>query len=425
MNLLTLSDNIVISARNLTKTYRLFDGPGDRIKQFLSLGLRKYHSEFTALNDVSFDIRKGETVGVVGRNGSGKSTLLQLVCGILKPTSGSITVNGRVAALLELGAGFNPEFTGRENVYFQGALMGFSMAQMEERFEAIATFAGIGRFIDQPVRVYSSGMFVRLAFATVIHSDADILMVDEALAVGDESFQRKCFERIEEILDQKKMVIFFVSHNIRQIERICSQVFWLDQGSLRLGGKSNDVCNAYHNEIIKDVHAQQVERSGAYNCTASGEIDVIDISMSHADTSDCVDEVVMHGSAVVSIRFRCHIPVTSLDVIVGFHTADSVYVVSTSSSAVLGQSRDFEVGEHIVECTVPDMVLTPGVYYVRLAFLDGYRRNIWDGHRLHAFRVVADSAVNVMRMPQLSLVDIPFQWSFKDPMSVPKENFQV
>ena len=193
------SDDIAISVRNLTKSYRLFGHPGDRIKQFFSLGLKQYHREFTALKDVSFDIKKGETVGIIGRNGSGKSTLLQLICGILKPTTGTVQVNGRVSALLELGAGFNPEFTGRENVYFQGALMGFTEAQMDERFDEIAAFADIGEFIDQPVRTYSSGMFVRLAFAVAIHVDPDILVVDEALAVGDMAFQRKCFAQIDRL----------------------------------------------------------------------------------------------------------------------------------------------------------------------------------------------------------------------------------
>ncbi|PKO58767.1 MAG: ABC transporter ATP-binding protein, partial [Betaproteobacteria bacterium HGW-Betaproteobacteria-17] len=194
-----MSSDIAISVRNLSKTYRIFGHPGDRIKQALTLGRVPFHREFTALKDVSFEIKKGETVGIIGRNGSGKSTLLQLLCGILKPSSGSVTVNGRVSALLELGAGFNPEFTGRENVYFQGALMGFTRRQMEERFDDIAAFADIGEFVDQPVRMYSSGMFVRLAFAVAIHMEPEILVVDEALGVGDAAFQSKCFQRISAI----------------------------------------------------------------------------------------------------------------------------------------------------------------------------------------------------------------------------------
>ena len=225
------SDDIAISVRNLSKTYRLFAHPGDRIKQAATFGLRKYHKEFTALKDVSFDIRKGETVGIVGRNGSGKSTLLQLICGILKPTSGTLRVNGRVSALLELGAGFNPEFTGRENVYFQGALMGFTQVQMAERFDDIVEFADIGEFIDQPVRMYSSGMFVRLAFAAAINVGPDVLVVDEALSVGDAAFQQKCFDRIYDI-QSRGMTMLAVSHNPYQIERLCTRVAVMDGGRL-------------------------------------------------------------------------------------------------------------------------------------------------------------------------------------------------
>ncbi len=231
------SDDIAISVRNLTKTYRLFGHAGDRVKQFLSLGLKQYHRNFTALEDVSFDIRRGETVGIIGRNGSGKSTLLQLVCGILKPTSGTVKVNGRIAALLELGAGFNPEFTGRENVYFQGALMGFTKQQMGERFDDIAVFAEIGEFIDQPVRTYSSGMFVRLAFAVAINVDPDVLVVDEAIAVGDAGFRARCFRRIVEMRNGG-CTILFVSHAMDQILRLCDRSILLDAGELVFDGAS-------------------------------------------------------------------------------------------------------------------------------------------------------------------------------------------
>jgi len=239
-----MAPDIVISARNLTKTYRLFGHPGDRVKQFLSLGIKRYHSEFTALRDVTFDVMRGETVGIIGRNGSGKSTLLQLVSGILKPTTGSVQVNGRVAALLELGAGFNPEFTGRENVYFQGALMGFDKVQMDARFEAIAAFADIGEFIDQPVRTYSSGMFVRLAFAAAIHADPDVLVVDEALAVGDMAFQRKCFAQIDRIRDAGCTIIF-VSHDMGAITSHCDRALLLDRGQLAMSGLPKALADRY------------------------------------------------------------------------------------------------------------------------------------------------------------------------------------
>ena len=243
------SPDIAISVRNLTKTYRLFGHPGDRIKQFLSLGFRKYHQEFTALRDVSFDIKKGETVGIIGRNGSGKSTLLQLICGILKPTSGSVQVNGRVSALLELGAGFNPEFTGRENVYFQGVIMGLGKEEMDKRFDDIAAFADIGKFIDQPVRMYSSGMFVRLAFAVAVSFIPDILIVDEALAVGDMEFQERSVTFMKKLRDSGTSILF-VSHSMPMVRNFCERAVWLDQGKIVIIGMAYELCIAYQNRII-------------------------------------------------------------------------------------------------------------------------------------------------------------------------------
>lgn len=406
-----MADDIAISVRNLTKTYRLFNHPGDRVKQFLSLGFKHYHRKFTALENISFDIKKGETVGIIGRNGSGKSTLLQLICGILKPTRGSVRVNGRISALLELGAGFNSEFTGRENVYFQGALMGFTSAQMDERFDDIASFADIGEFIDQPVRTYSSGMFVRLAFATVIHSEADILVVDEALAVGDEMFQRKCFERLETLLGNGKINLFFVSHNVRQVERICTRAFYLERGHIRQSGPSEEVCTAYVRDANQDLRSGHAQGSDSLRGTASGEVDVLDISIASPKCDERLVEVTMHAPMRVLIKIRCHTHLKSPEIIVGFHTTDSIYVAS-SSTAALKKGRDFNTGEHIIECLVPDMMLVPGVYHIRLAILDTFRRSMWDGHKLHTFSVVPDQDTNVMRMPQMSLVDIPFQWCF-------------
>ena len=243
-----MSSDIAISVRNLTKDYRLFTHPGDRIKQAATFGLRKYHKKFTALKDVSFDIRKGETVGIIGRNGSGKSTLLQLICGILRPTAGTVQVNGRVSALLELGAGFNPEFTGRENVYFQGALMGLGKEEMDRRFDDIVAFADIGEFIDQQVRTYSSGMFVRLAFAVIAHLDADILVIDEALSVGDAMFAQKCVRFLDAF--RKKGTVLLVSHDIASITSLCGRVLWLEQAGLGKDSSAKEACEAYLSSIL-------------------------------------------------------------------------------------------------------------------------------------------------------------------------------
>ena len=213
------SDDIAIRVENLSKCYTLYDAPRDRLKQFvlprLQRGIgkpsRNYYREFWALKDISFEIRKGETVGIIGRNGSGKSTLLQILCGTLTPNSGTVAINGRVAALLELGAGFNPDFTGRENVYMNGSVLGLTKEQIDARFDEIAAFADIGEFLFQPVKTYSSGMYVRLAFAVIAHVDAEILIIDEALAVGDAFFVQKCMRFLRDFMTRG--TVLFASHD--------------------------------------------------------------------------------------------------------------------------------------------------------------------------------------------------------------------
>jgi lipopolysaccharide transport system ATP-binding protein len=258
-NLLMHSNNVVISAKNLTKIYRLYSNPMHRVRQALDFTGRKYYQEFSALNDVSFDIHKGETIGIVGRNGSGKSTLLQLMCGIRKPSSGFVRVNGRVSALLELGAGFHPEFTGRENVYMQGAIMGMSREEMDRRFSDIEAFADIGIFIEQAVKTYSSGMFLRLAFAVAVSVDPDILVVDEALAVGDSRFQSKCFRRLE-MMKNAGTTILMVSHSLEQITRLCDTVLLLDGGRLVDKGDPGTMVNQYLNLLFGGTLANHSQK---------------------------------------------------------------------------------------------------------------------------------------------------------------------
>lgn len=283
------SDDIAISVKNLTKTYRIFGHPGDRIKQSITFGRIHFHREFTALQNVSFEIKKGEAIGIIGHNGSGKSTLLQLICGILKPTSGSVAVNGRISALLELGAGFNSEFTGRENVYFQGAVMGIPKSEMDTKFDDIAAFADIGEFIDQPVRTYSSGMFVRVAFATAIHVDPEILIVDEALSVGDSKFQHRCFQRIRDFMEQGKTILV-VSHNTDTLLRICHRGVVLDAGELRHVGSISSAVNCYsellYGSTRKTETSPETTNSGSRTVT-SGDASLSIGSLSE-DTRDII-----------------------------------------------------------------------------------------------------------------------------------------
>jgi lipopolysaccharide transport system ATP-binding protein len=273
-----MTDGIVINVKNVTKTYRLYDNQADRVKEAFHPLRKKYHHNFNALSHIAFNVKKGETVGIIGRNGSGKSTLLQIICGILHPTSGRVDVNGKVSALLELGAGFNPEFSGYDNVYINGSIQGLTREAIDARFDEIVAFADIGDFIYQPVKSYSSGMIVRLAFAVAINIDPDILIVDEALAVGDEAFQRKCFARLKQI-QESGGTILFVSHSATTIVELCDRALLLDQGELLISGSPKQVISHYHKMIfapetkIEDMKKKWRLNANRFNLVADDDTD--------------------------------------------------------------------------------------------------------------------------------------------------------
>ncbi len=239
------SRDVVLRIKNLGKCYHIYKNPSDRLKQVLfRVAGKKFFREFWALRGLSLEVRKGEAIGILGRNGSGKSTLLQMIAGTLTPTTGSVEVAGRVAALLELGSGFNPQFTGRENVYLNGAILGFSTEQIDERFDAIASFADIGDFLDQPVKTYSSGMMVRLAFAVQVQVEPDILIIDEALAVGDAIFQKRCYQRLRN-LRESGMTLLFVSHSEESVRTLTDRAIVLESGKVRAMGPSAEAILEY------------------------------------------------------------------------------------------------------------------------------------------------------------------------------------
>lgn len=261
------SKQVRIRVQNLAKRYEMYSQPSDRLKQMILPKLhraarrmpRAYFKEFWALREVSFDVFHGETVGIVGRNGSGKSTLLQMICGTIRPTLGNLVVDGRISALLELGAGFNPEFTGRENVLLSGLVYGISETEIRAKYDEILDFSGIGQFIDQPVKTYSSGMYVRLAFAVAISVSPDILVVDEALAVGDEAFQRKCLARIEAIRDAGATVLF-VSHSAGTVVELCDRAILLDQGEMLMQGTPKEVVTTYQKLLYAPADRAELVR---------------------------------------------------------------------------------------------------------------------------------------------------------------------
>lgn len=251
-------NDIAISVKNLKKIYRLYDKPTDRLKDSLGLSKKKCYTEHYALDDVSFEIKRGETVGIIGTNGAGKSTILKIITGVLNATEGSVDINGRISALLELGAGFNQEYTGLENVYLNGTMIGFSKEEIDERLDAILSFADIGDFIHQPVKTYSSGMFVRLAFAVAINIDPEILIVDEALSVGDVFFQSKCYHKFEEFKKQGKTILF-VSHDLGSISKYCDRAILLNKGKKVVESTPKETIDIYKKILVNQYDDGAVE----------------------------------------------------------------------------------------------------------------------------------------------------------------------
>ena len=272
-------EEVVIAAHDVGKAYAMYGKPSDRLKEMFMpplrrvLGMREvaYHREFWALRGLSFEGGKGETVGIIGRNGSGKSTLLQLICGTLQPTEGTVRTKGRVAALLELGAGFNPEFTGRENLLLNGQVLGLTRSEIDQRFDDIVAFADIGEFLDQPVKTYSSGMYVRLGFSVAIHTSPELLIIDEALAVGDAKFNAKCMARIKK-LRESGLSILFVSHDVGAVRSLCDRSIWLDKGRPRMSGSVFAVTAQYMQNLFEEDSARLEHEREEAVATATQEI---------------------------------------------------------------------------------------------------------------------------------------------------------
>lgn len=306
------SDTIAIRVQDLSKNYQIYDAPRDRLKQFLlpriqrllRRGQRRYFNEFYALKDVSFNLLKGETVGIIGVNGSGKSTLLQVICGTLAPSCGTVETHGRIAALLELGSGFNPEFTGRENVFMNAAILGFSKKETEERFNDIAAFADIGEFIEQPVKMYSSGMVVRLAFAVNIVSQPDIMVVDEALAVGDMNFQAKCMTALTRI-QEKGATILFVSHDVGAVRSLCSRCIYLEKGAIKAIGKASEVAELYVRDMREEMNEDIADISEDKKVDTNNSLIAIDdkLLFKQSEEFDRQVEAFRYGSGEARITF--------------------------------------------------------------------------------------------------------------------------
>jgi len=363
---------VAIEACQLSKAYRIYANPKDRVKEYVFGSRRRYHQEFWALRDVSFRACVGSTVGIIGDNGAGKSTLLQLVAGILRPTSGSVATRGRISTILELGAGFNPEFTGRENALMSGSIMGIPPKEMERRFPEIAAFAEIGDFIDRPVKIYSSGMYVRLAFAVAISVEPDLLIIDEALSVGDQYFQKRCIDRIEAIRKAGKTILF-CSHNLYQIRLICDEAIWLKDGRVAEIGEASRVVAAYEN-YLREREVPRPERAAA----AGGEAGfpwVSQVRLSRGEESGERDQFMTGEELVVTVAYQVPRPPTPLHVGIVIVRNDGVQCFGTGTH-VAGVTPPPSSG--CVRLRIPRLPLMSGDYAVTVYLLDEHGLHVYD-----------------------------------------------
>jgi ABC-type polysaccharide/polyol phosphate transport system ATPase subunit len=361
---------------------------------------------FKALHDVSFSVEPAEVVGIIGHNGAGKSTLLKILSSISKPTSGDVRVRGKVAPLIEVGAGLIGDLTGRENIYLNGAILGIKKAEIDRKFHDIVAFAELEQFIDTPIKRFSSGMQVRLGFAVATSVDCDILIVDEVLAVGDLAFQRKCFDRMEDLIRRQGRTVLLVSHNIRQVERICTRVMMLDHGSILQDGEPHTTCDRFYrlsNQTIRDQKA----RESSMRIVSSGEVYNVEVAV--LDSQGNVTDSLGEGSALqIRIRFTLSKPLSNPEFHVGTHTTDFVYLTG-ESTAVLGQSHEFPVGIHEIEQFIPVYPMVPGTYGIRFAVIDQRGRVVFHGESLRFF-TVTPKAMDAPLQDELRLVAVPVQW---------------
>lgn len=373
-------NDVSIKIDNITKVYRLYEKPIDRLKEALSFVKKSYHKEHYALKNLSFQIEKGETVGIIGVNGAGKSTILKIITGVLSPTEGSVTVNGKISALLELGAGFNPEYTGMENIYLNGTMMGFSRGEINERLNDILDFADIGDFINQPVKTYSSGMFVRLAFAVAINVEPDVLIIDEALSVGDVFFQQKCYKKIKELAGRSTVLI--VSHDLNAMTKFCKRIIVMSEGTKAFDGDPNEAIAKYfkikqgsgrttvktENTNVLDYSEYKVPDSKNY----SGKMDVVIEKYFYSIDGEAFSESCQRDSEFkISMLINSNIDIP--DPIIGYQIRDKYGNEVFGQTSLTSEVEQFEIksGRNIINFTFDWPEIREGHYFITLGIGNG------------------------------------------------------
>jgi len=405
----------MISVQNVSKLYRVYESPSGRLKEILLRGRRKYHRDFWALEDVSLEVPTGEAVGIIGRNGAGKTTLLQIIAGVLQPTTGDVRVEGRVTALLELGSGFNPEYTGRENILLSGQILGFSEDEMKKRMDVIVQFAELEAFVNQPVKTYSTGMLMRLAFASAIHVDPDVLIVDEALSVGDVYFQRKSLDRMDYFRKAGKTVLF-VSHDPTLVQRFCTQAVWIEGGKVAMTGNAREVVTAYQAFCAKleDERLRNAARTGGIASRehdkilrelkltgsrwGSGKIRFTNIEMlgAHGDAT-----WVFRTGEATTIRLHYESdadypqPVFAVDI----HRYDGIFIGSINNLDTHPAVLPIKRGAGSIDLHIPKLELSHNVYFLSLKTYTQDGSPEWNDpadihNQMYQFDVVSEQAVH-------------------------------
>ncbi len=369
-----MTSEVVVRAEHLTKIYKIFDRPVDRLKEALHPFHKRYSHDFYALKDVSFDVFKGENIGFVGKNGAGKSTLLKIITGVLTASEGSVTVKGTVASLLELGAGFNLEMTGIENIYLNGTIMGLSQAETDARLDDIVAFADIGEFVYQPVKMYSSGMFARLAFAVNAFAKPDVLIVDEALSVGDSRFQIKCMKKMQDLMEGGTAILF-VTHDINAVRRFCDRAFWLDHGQLKSGGDANKVVDAYVEHLkleeVKPVETKERKKVQPATPATNFMAEITEVSLLDDDGQETDDEFTFDMPLTVKVVYDVRDENIEQPVLgIAVRSAAEEYLCGLNT-LLDKQKIPWRLGKNEMYLTYPYGIrLSPGHYHFDMALFD-------------------------------------------------------
>ena len=417
----------IIEVNHVTKEYQLGhitslkENVANSYRRLMGKPLQK-REDFKALDDVSFSIEQGEVVGIIGHNGAGKSTLLKHLANISKPTKGSIIVRGSVAPLIEVGAGVNPELTGRENIYLNGAILGIPKKIIQQKLDEIIEFSELEQFIDTPVKRYSSGMTVKLGFSIATSLDADILIVDEVLAVGDLAFQRKCFDRMEDMIKRQGKTVLLVSHNIRQVERMCNRVILLDHGKIIIDGNSSLACNSFYEQSdekikLQTIHQQQ-ELTSNSSIPTTGILKLLAISILD-DKGQIIDRVNYLSAVTIRVRFETYIELIDPTFGIGAHTTDMIFVANDDSIFSFSSIGIIFPGEFEIDYHISKMALLPGVYALRVgAALKDNDFPLFYGENLCHFQVYSDTLSRSRTVSQ-GFVSFGGEWIIKSNNMLP------